>query len=68
MPQRHLSYPQTFPHGLVNSEELEVSRFSVSGTAFAFELKTITFRQGKMAIGNQDIRYQWHDKRDAARL
>jgi hypothetical protein len=56
MPQRHLSCLQMLPQGLVNSDELEIPRFSVSGTAFAFALEKITLLQGKIAMDNQHFK------------
>lgn len=37
MPHGYLSYIQTLPQGLVNSQELENPGISLSGTAFAFQ-------------------------------
>ena len=37
MPHGHLSYLQTLPQGLVNSQELEIPWARLSGTAFAFQ-------------------------------
>jgi hypothetical protein len=45
MPHGHLSYLQTFPQRLVKSNEMEISWFSVSGTAFAFQLEETIFLQ-----------------------
>jgi len=54
MPHGHLSFLQTFSQRLVKSQEKEIPWFSVSGTAFAFQLVEITFLQGGIAIGNQN--------------
>ncbi|NWF74263.1 MAG: hypothetical protein HXY51_14660 [Nitrospirae bacterium] len=75
MPHGHLSYLQPLPHGLVNSQELEIARLSVSGTAFAFALEKITFLQGKIAMDNQHYKYPsqalggrgWRDGRFSSR-
>jgi hypothetical protein len=56
MPQHDLSCLEMLPHGLVNSQELEIPRFSVSGTAFAFALEKITFLQRKLAMDNQHFK------------
>jgi hypothetical protein len=40
MPQHHLSCLQLLSQGLVNSQELKIARFSISGTAFAFALES----------------------------
>jgi hypothetical protein len=55
MPHSYPSYNQTHPQWLVNSQELDISRLSVSGTAFAFGLEMITLYQGKIALGNHAI-------------
>jgi len=56
MPHGHLSYLQTFPQRVVKSQEKEIPWFSVSGTAFAFQLAEITFLQGGIAAGNQKFK------------
>jgi len=69
MPHGHLSYPQTLPQGLVNSQELEIPWVSLSGTAFAFQWGKSRYseEESRWTITMWNVRYrlvQSHTQRE----